>query len=134
MQQYGYILYAWVILDNHYHLEFKSKNANDLSKILNTVHGNVSYQMNVLENKRGRKVFQNYWDYCIRDEKDFFIHFNYIHYNPIKHGYVQKMVKYHSSSYKYWEQKKGNEWNMSTFEQYPVINFGTADDDCFDLK
>ncbi len=31
---------------------------------------------------------RRYWEHTIRDEKDFTNHFDYIHFNPVKHGLV----------------------------------------------
>ncbi|RKZ39192.1 MAG: hypothetical protein DRQ49_12240 [Gammaproteobacteria bacterium] len=31
-----------------------------------------------------------YWEHLLRDELDFEHHINYIHYNPVKHDYVNK--------------------------------------------
>ena len=45
--------------------------------------------MNQLEEMRGRRLWKNYWDWCVRDESDYWMHFNYIHNNPIKHGIVR---------------------------------------------
>ncbi|SPX60683.1 hypothetical protein [Legionella feeleii] len=30
------------------------------------------------------------WEHLIRDEKDYEHHLTYIHYNPVKHGYVKR--------------------------------------------
>ena len=36
-----------------------------------------------------RGIWQRrYWEHAIRDEEDFARHVDYIHYNPVKHGYV----------------------------------------------
>jgi len=123
----SYNLFAWVILDDHYHIEFRARKADDLSKIINAVHGQVSFLINKADNSRGRKVFQNYWDHSIRDEKDFWRHFNYIHHNPIKHGYVKNMEDYKFSSYNEWVNKEGKEWLNSCFELYPIIDFTPQD-------
>ena len=42
--------------------------------------------------KKGeRAIWQSrYWEHLIRDEYDYETHVNYIHYNPVKHGYVKK--------------------------------------------
>jgi putative transposase len=38
----------------------------------------------------------------IRDERDYEQHVNYVHYNPVKHGYVEKAVVWkHSSIHRY---------------------------------
>jgi putative transposase len=32
---------------------------------------------------------RRYWEHLIRDEEDYARHVDYIHYNPVKHGYVK---------------------------------------------
>ena len=75
----GYKLKAWVILDEHYHILFQTKKGKDLSSIINEVHGRVSFILNKQDQTRGRRIFHNYWDRCIRDQRDFNTHINYIH-------------------------------------------------------
>ena len=41
-----------------------------------------------------------YWEHLLRDEADYQIHIDYIHYNPVKHGYVSKPVEWPFSSMK----------------------------------
>jgi len=39
--------------------------------------------------RRRRGVWQRgFWDHVLRDERDYKRHFDYIHYNPVKHGLV----------------------------------------------
>ena len=46
------------------------------------------------------KIWQDrYWDHLIRDEHDLVQHVNYIHYNPVKHGYVDKVCDWPFSSF-----------------------------------
>ncbi|CAG0911432.1 unnamed protein product, partial [Cyprideis torosa] len=33
---------------------------------------------------------RRYWEHQIRDERDLQTHVDYIHYNPVKHGYANK--------------------------------------------
>ncbi|MEO0190583.1 MAG: hypothetical protein ABIL18_06340 [candidate division WOR-3 bacterium] len=129
LQKFLYKLYAWVILDNHYHLLCKSYKGNDLPTIISKIHAGFSYEVNKLEDKPGRKIWQNYWDKCIRSEKDLWMHFNYIHQNPIKHKYVDKMENYEFSSFNYWKKKKGIEWLETMFRDYPIIDFTIGCDD-----
>jgi len=53
--------------------------------------------------KREKGVWQRrYWEHAIRDETDFERHVDYIHYNPVKHGYVRRVVDWpHSSFHRY---------------------------------
>jgi putative transposase len=37
----------------------------------------------------GRGIWQRrYWEHTIRDDQDYAAHFDYIHFNPVKHGLV----------------------------------------------
>jgi len=53
------------------------------------------------EGRRG--VWQRrYWEHTIRDEADLERHFDYIHYNPVKHGYVRRPCDWRWSSFHRW--------------------------------
>ncbi|MBI5782310.1 MAG: transposase, partial [Gammaproteobacteria bacterium] len=45
-----------------------------------------------------------YWEHLIRDERDYQRHVDYIHWNPVKHGYVQR----------------AGDWPHSTFRRHVV--------------
>jgi putative transposase len=45
---------------------------------------------------------RRFWEHRIRDEADFERHADYIHYNPVRHGYAAR----------------ASEWPYSTFRQY----------------
>ena len=54
--------------------------------------------------KKGeRGIWQRrFWEHCIRDERDYENHVNYIHINPVKHGRVNKASDWpYSSIHKY---------------------------------
>ena len=42
---------------------------------------------------------QRYWEHVIRDETDFRAHVDYIHYNPVRHGYVRMPADWAWSSF-----------------------------------
>ena len=58
------------------------------------------------ESKRRRKestIWQRrFWEHLIRDDRDYEKHMDYIHYNPVKHGFVKSVI----------------EWPYSTFHRY----------------
>jgi putative transposase len=121
--------YAWVILPNHYHTLFRFREKQDLGRFIGFVNGGSSFELNRLENKRGRQVWWNYWDNCIRDEQTFYRRFNYIHHNPVKHGYVKRCEDYEFSSYNHYLRKLGKEYMDSIFAQYPIIDFTDRNDE-----
>ena len=56
--------------------------------------------------KRERALWQpRFWEHTIRDEHDLERHLNYIHFNPVKHGYVSRVQDWaHSSFHRYVRQ------------------------------
>jgi putative transposase len=53
--------------------------------------------------KREKGLWQRrYWEHAIRDERDLARHVDYIHFNPVKHGLVARVVDWpHSSFHQY---------------------------------
>lgn len=50
-----------------------------------------------------RSVWQRrFWEHTIRDEDDLEAHFDYIHYNPVKHGLVARPRDWPWSSFHRW--------------------------------
>jgi putative transposase len=99
-EKYDWEIKAYVILDNHYHLLLMAPyRAEYLSKIISELHRYTSLRVNQLESKTGRKVWWNYWDTCISYERSYFARMNYIHFNPVKHGYVDSPENWFFSSY-----------------------------------
>jgi putative transposase len=50
--------------------------------------------------KRERGIWQRrYWEHTLRDERDYTRHVDYIHFNPVKHRYVEDARKWPYSSF-----------------------------------
>jgi putative transposase len=129
--EFHFTLRAWVILNDHYHLLLKTRRGKDLSRFLGRLHGTTSRQINLWDVASGRQVWHNYWDTCIRTEADLGARFNYIHNNPVKHGYVRRWEDWPFSSYHYYLRTKGGEWLQDCWLRYPVVDYLEGDD--FDL-
>jgi putative transposase len=56
--------------------------------------------------KGERGIWQRrFWEHVIRDERDYERHVDYIHYNPVKHGYVERVADWpYSSFHRYVER------------------------------
>jgi REP element-mobilizing transposase RayT len=64
-------IYGWVILDNHLHILVKTAMGKELHKFVNSLQGKSAIELNKLDCKIGRRVWYQYWDRCIRNEKIF---------------------------------------------------------------
>lgn len=51
-------------------------------------------------NKNQQAIWQHrYWEHLLRDETDFARHVEYIHFNPVKHGYSKNPIEWPYSSF-----------------------------------
>lgn len=117
---------ALVILPDHFHMLLKPIGCN-FSEVM------LSFKKRLTDNykKRNRitanfNFWQNrFWDHVIRNDKDFKMHLDYIHYNPIKHGYVAKPEIWRYSSYLKWVQRGEYQigWGHMEIESLRKYNF-----------
>lgn len=73
--------------------------------------------------RRERDVWQRrFWEHTIRDEKDFEAHMDYIHYNPVKHGYAVCPHAWPHSSFHRWVRagRYAADWACSCARPVPV--------------
>jgi putative transposase len=55
------------------------------------------------QERRDHGVWQpRFWEHTIADEHDFDRHFDYVHYNPVKHGLVRSPSEWRESSFHRW--------------------------------
>jgi putative transposase len=102
---------SWVILPNHYHILVDVADLNLISSALMHLHGTTSRQWNLEDEITGkRKVWYKFSDRIMRNKKQLHSTFNYIHYNPVKHGYVDVMYDWQWSSMKMYTDSKGKDW------------------------
>jgi putative transposase len=116
--------HAWVFQPNHYHLLLVVESIEVLSEPLRLLHSRVSTHINKLDQQRGRKVWYRFADRKMRSERHYMATLNYIHYNPVKHGYVNDMFDWIWSSVHWYYEHRGLDWLNRTFETYPLKDYG----------
>jgi len=106
-QNHPFVIEAIVILPDHIHTLWKlPDNDADFStrwRLIKSTFSRTLPQTERISSSRRKKgergIWQRrYWEHLIRDENDFARHVDYIHYNPVKHGYVQAPVDWPYSS------------------------------------
>lgn len=128
---------AWVLLPDHLHCiwtlpdgdaNFSARWGMIKRHVSKYGSGHLEREEPTSESRRKRKESalwqRRFWEHQIRDEVDFQRHVDYIHWNPVKHGYVEKVI----------------DWPYSTFHRYVAKgvypdNWGgmdnEANDGCF---
>ncbi len=120
----GVDLLAWVILPNHYHILAHVPDFRNLGQGFRAVHGPASRQWNEEDGAAGRKVWNRFSDRAIRSERHYYTTLNYIHYNPVKHGWAASPYEWAQSSVHWYLEHKGREWLRDLWIRYPVREYG----------
>ena len=72
--------------------------------------------------KREKGIWQRrFWEHCIRNEDDWRRHVDYIHFNPVKHGYVSVPNDWLYSSFQQAVEKGWYEPNISIKDDFDGI-------------
>ncbi len=129
-QKYDYKIEAIVILPDHFHTIITPAYAKEYPKIISHIKRSFLFlldpkQKEIAKNalplsKQKRKqsgIWQNrYYEHTIRDEKDFKIRFDYIHFNPVKHGLVSRVKDWQFSSFFKYVKKGWYHMDWGDFE------------------
>jgi len=88
----------------------------NFSKIMHSIKRNFTINFKHFYNieASGSLWQRGFWDHIIRDEKDLESHLDYIHWNPVKHGYVKQPEDWEQSTYQFWCKKGfyGDGWGV----------------------
>ena len=97
-ERYGFILHAYALMDNHYHLLMETPRGN-ISQIMQNI--NTSYTVYINRKyKRSGHLFQGRFKGIIVDKNEYLITLSrYIHLNPVRAQLVKKPVEYRWTSY-----------------------------------
>jgi len=124
LQVGGIEVCAWVILPNHYHVLALVPDFDKVAAAFQHLHGSSSRQWNLEDGTVGRKVWYRYTDRAMRGERHFYTTLNYLHYNPVKHGYAQRADEWVCSSFWGYLETNGRDWLKDLWQQYPVRDYG----------
>jgi len=120
--RYGFKIFGMVVLPDHFHIIIKPDTANEYSKIFGSIKSCFTKSLNkeyLIENisksrvkRREKGVWQRrFYEHTIRNEEELYNYLDYIHYNPVKHGYVKNI----------------RDWEYSSFHRFVRQNLYEAD-------
>jgi hypothetical protein len=74
------------------------------SDLVAAVKREVTWRLKEL-GRKGPLWQKRFYDHVIRDEDEFGCHLDYVHFNPVKHGYVSRAADYRWSSFHEWVKR-----------------------------
>ena len=110
-EKYPYRLDAAVVLPDHLHCIWTlPPDDSDYSRRWSLLKGHFSRATKRNERisksrqkRRERGVWQRrFWEHMVRDQEDFNRHVDYIHWNPVKHGWVKQVADWPHSSFHHY--------------------------------
>ena len=125
----GNRLHAWCVLPNHWHTMVETPDLKALLHEIGLLHGRSSFLWNKEDNERGRKCWHCCSDRKIRTEGHFCVTRNYILYNPVKHGYVNKWEEWPFSNIQDYLKTVSQEKALENWMAYPILNMGQGWDE-----
>ncbi len=108
--EHPFAIDAWVLLPDHMHAIWTiHADSDDYSKRWGLIKARFTKYIRQTDNSlvsRTISIWQKrFWEHEIRDEKDLNNHIDYLHYNPLKHGYASRVRDWpYSSFHKYVER------------------------------
>jgi REP-associated tyrosine transposase len=123
-KEFATALYAWCVLPNHYHLLLRTDRLTELRAELGKFHGRTSFVWNGEDSSRGRKVWHNCLDRGIKSHGHFWAAMNYIHNNPVHHGYVARWQDWPWSSAAQFLKRVGHDTAAKIWREFPPLDYG----------
>jgi len=120
---------AWCVLPNHYHLLLRCDDLKGVVAMLAGLHGRTSFAWNREEERRGRKVWHGVADRAMRGERHFWATVNYVHHNPVRHGYAGRWQEWPYSSAAAYLERVGREEAQRRWRDYPLGEYGKGWDE-----
>jgi putative transposase len=120
---------AWCVLPNHYHVLVTTGDLPGVLAALGKLHGRTSHAWNGEDNARGRNNFYRCVDGAMRSDAHQWCTLNYIHHNPVHHGYVRRWTDWPFTSAHLWLEHHGRTESERLWRAYPVLDYGKGWDD-----
>jgi putative transposase len=109
-QRYPFTINGWVVLPEHMHFVITLPDGDhDYPTRIRLMKSAFSKKINPTERVSASRLAQGergiwqrrYWEHTIADELDYQRHMDYLHYNPVKHGYVKQVRDWPHSTFHY---------------------------------
>ncbi len=98
---YPFHVDAWVVLPEYMHYIWALPPGDDdfsgrwreIKKAFSRALPQTELRLMVRIRRKERAIWQRrFWDHTIRDDRDYTVHMDYLHYNAVKHGWVTQCL------------------------------------------
>ena len=136
-EAHSFKIKAWVLLPDHLHCiwELPDGDSNysmrwgmikkEFTKKIRGMVGAAHPTESRIKHREGAIWQRRFWEHKIRDDMDFRVHCDYIHYNPVKHGFANTPMNWeYSTFHSYMEDGiYSKEWGIKVPDTIRDISF-----------
>jgi len=127
---------AWILLPDHLHTVWKlpESDANfslrwslikqRVTRQCMDETGPISIKRSRQKRREGTIWQQRFWEHLIRNDVDLERHVNYIHYNPVKHGYVSRVLDWPYSTFHQYVRRGTYPADWASGDEHEEVDFG----------
>jgi putative transposase len=129
--QYPYITHSIVVLPDHFHMIICPKSAKHYPLIVSSIKKTftnlldnkikVTLKKNLSESKIKKREsgvwHRRFYEHTIIDQQELNDITDYIHFNPVKHGYVNRAIDWRYSSFKKFARNRMYDRNWCDFSE-----------------
>ncbi|MGB3341550.1 MAG: transposase [bacterium] len=109
LQRYNVIMFAYVLMKNHYHLFIETLSPN-LSRFMHDVNTSYTVYFNRRRNRVG-PLLQGRYKSILVDSETYMLELSrYIHLNPVRASFVERAEEYMWSSFRVYLGKDKDQW------------------------
>jgi putative transposase len=126
-EAHGWTLQAWAVFPNHYHFIAQPPKPETLRRLVRELHSRSALGLNRHQEAPGRKVWFQYWESHITFHRSFLARLNYVHQNPVRHGFVARANQYKWCSAG-WFERMASAAFLRTVTSFPIDRLDIPDD------
>lgn len=97
-----YHLLAWVIMPNHVHVLAEQMMAYHIGQVVHSWKSFTAHEANKVLHRTGDFWYRDFYDRYIRNREHLARSIDYIHFNPVVAGLVERAEEWQFSSARYW--------------------------------
>jgi len=114
-ERYGYLLHAYALMDNHYHLLMETPRAN-LSQIMQNINTSYTVYVNRKYQRSGHLLQGRFKGIIVDKDRYLVVLSRYIHLNPVRVKLVKRPIEYPWTSYRSFIDPKAENSLVDTGE------------------
>jgi putative transposase len=115
--------FAWCVLPNHYHALVETPDIKALLRELGCCM-DARRMLGTARSRRAGEKFCSVPSRAMRSDRHYWATLNYVHHNPVRHGYVARWTGWPWSSATEYLAQTGVEEAKRIWQEYPLHDYG----------